>query len=217
MSALALTAHDFRRDGHRIAKIGTPLECGIYPKVSHHAKCLDDLARSDSKHVLYYQEACRYWVKAMVGLPFFKRNGKRMDPPHGRTVCFDSEEAVCYAACLSNSSLFYWFYSAFADCEHINDALLRGFPIPGDWGRVAWKILYKKLADDLARNATRKVIQTKQGHTIEYDEMKALLSKSVIDAIDAELGGLYGLTPNETDFIVNYDVKYRMGTADDEE
>jgi len=153
----------------------------------------------------------------MVGLPFFKRNGKRIDPPHGRTVCFDSEEAVCYAACLVNSSLFYWFYSAFADCEHINDTLLRSFPIPNDWDRVNWNTLYRKLAEHLVRTATRKVIQTKHGHRIEYDEMKALLSKSVIDSIDDQLGGVYGLTLDETDFIINYDVKYRMGTTDEKE
>jgi len=31
------------------------------------------------------------------------------------------------------------------------------------------------------------------------------------------LAQLYGLADEETDFIINYDIKYRMGGADDEE
>ena len=33
----------------------------------------------------------------------------------------------------------------------------------------------------------------------------------MIDLIDELLAGHYGLTEEELDFIVNYDVKYRMG------
>ena len=113
--------------------------------------------------------------------------------------------------CLLNSSLFYWFYSAFSDCEHINDALLREFPIPEDWEASNWSSFYQDLAKDIAKNASRKVIRTKQGHTIEYDEIKALLSKPIIDRIDSTLAKHYNFTDEELDFIINYDIKYRMG------
>jgi hypothetical protein len=32
-----------------------------------------------------------------------------------------------------------------------------------------------------------------------------------MDAIDKELAKLYGFTDEELDFIINYDIKYRMG------
>ena len=66
-------------------------------------------------------------------------------------------------------------------------------------------------------NAKRKVIRTKQGHTIEYEELDASESKPIIDEIDRVLAGQYGLTQEELDFIINYDFKYRMGadTEDD--
>jgi len=41
-------------------------------------------------------------------------------------------------------------------------------------------------------------------------------SKPIIDKIDVALGQLYGFTDDETDFLINYDIKYRMGGADDE-
>ena len=37
------------------------------------------------------------------------------------------------------------------------------------------------------------------------------LSKETIDQIDSTLAQHYGLTDKELDFIINYDIKYRMG------
>jgi hypothetical protein len=36
-------------------------------------------------------------------------------------------------------------------------------------------------------------------------------SKAIIDEIDTVLGKHYGFTEEELDFIINYDIKYRMG------
>ena len=36
-------------------------------------------------------------------------------------------------------------------------------------------------------------------------------SKSIIDRIDSALAAHYGFTDEELDFIINYDIKYRMG------
>lgn len=41
-------------------------------------------------------------------------------------------------------------------------------------------------------------------------------SKDQIDKIDIFLAGLFGFTDEETDFIINYDIKYRMGGVDEE-
>jgi len=37
------------------------------------------------------------------------------------------------------------------------------------------------------------------------------LSKPIIDEIDKVLAKHYGFTEEELDFIINYDIKYRMG------
>jgi flagellar motility protein MotE (MotC chaperone) len=214
-----LTGHSIRLDGHRIAKLSLPLEMDIYAKICSHRLLLESLTRKESRWILYYQEACRYWVKACEGLPFFKRNGVKMAPPHGRTVCFESEQGADFAVCLANSTLFYWFYSVFSDCEHINDGLIRGFRIPEDWERTDWARLSRRLSTSIQDNSVRKTIATKQGHTIEYAEINALNSKSIIDEIDRVLAKHYGFTDEELDFIINYDIKYRMGqdTESDDE
>lgn len=46
---------------------------------------------------------------------------------------------------------------------------------------------------------------------IELESFKIKLSKHVIDEIDKILAKHYGFTEEELDFIINYDIKYRMG------
>ena len=211
VARLGMTRHSFRLTGYRIAKIGTTLEREIVGKLQTQHLKLEAITTRTSNWLMYYQEACRYWCKASLGLPFFKRNGEEISPPHGRTIYFANEGGAAFAACLLNSSLFYWSYSAFSDCEHINDVFVRGFPIPTDWRRTDWKSLSVSLSESLKQSATRRTITTRQGHTIEYDEIKASLSKPLIDGIDQVLAQHYGLTDEELDFVINYDIKYRMG------
>ena len=211
LSSITLTNHSIRIDGYRIAKMGLVLEPLIFNKVISSGTILGTLTQKNSTELLYYQEACRYWVKATYGQPFFKRNGVSMEPPHGRTIRFSDPQAAAFAACLLNSSLFYWFYSVFADCEHINDKLVRELCVPIGWQSTNWLDISNRLAISLSTHARRKSIETKQGHTIEYDEIKALHSKPIIDEIDRVLAQHYGFTEEELDFIINYDIKYRMG------
>lgn len=40
-------------------------------------------------------------------------------------------------------------------------------------------------------------------------------NKSILDEIDTMLAGHYGFTAEELDFILNYDIKYRLGRSSD--
>ena len=135
----------------------------------------------------------------------FRQSAKNEDP----TVFF--EDSCSFATCLFNSSLLYWFHSAFSDCEHINDALIRTFKIPRSWDAEDWGRIKRKLSNNLEHYAQRKIIMTKEGHKIEYDQIDASKSKRLIDQIDQVLAEHYGFTDEELDFIINYDIKYRMG------
>lgn len=70
---------------------------------------------------------------------------------------------------------------------------------------------------DLVRNAEKKVINTRGGDKIAYDEFRIGESKPILDEIDTALARHYGFTPVELDFIVNYDIKYRLGRSTENE
>lgn len=57
----------------------------------------------------------------------------------------------------------------------------------------------------------RRVYVYKSTGRVEYDEFYMKLSKPIIDEIDKALAEHYGFTEEELDFIINYDIKYRMG------
>jgi hypothetical protein len=71
--------------------------------------------------------------------------------------------------------------------------------------------------DVLRNGAVKKAIQTKDGHKITYDEYYGWKAKSTIDEIDSVLARHYGFTEEELDFIINYDIKYRMGREAEKE
>jgi hypothetical protein len=61
--------------------------------------------------------------------------------------------------------------------------------------------------------SVRRNIVYKATGLIEYDEFYPRQSKPLIDQIDTILAEHYGFTEEEVDFIINYDIKYRMGLS----
>jgi len=51
----------------------------------------------------------------------------------------------------------------------------------------------------------------------QQQNLNEVVSKPIIDEIDKVLAKHYGFTDEELDFIINYDIKYRMGKELEEE
>jgi hypothetical protein len=49
------------------------------------------------------------------------------------------------------------------------------------------------------------------GGAVEFERFRPKAAKDLFDAVDRALAREYALTEEELDFIVNYDIKYRMG------
>ena len=98
-------AHGSRLHGHRLGKLHTDTEKSITTKVFAARHSTRHLVARGGDYVVFYQEACRYWLKAQVGIPFFSRNGEMMQPPHGRIFSATNKNAAAFFGCLMNSSL----------------------------------------------------------------------------------------------------------------
>ena len=74
-----------------------------------------------------------------------------------------------------------------------------------------------KLMNDFKIKKIRKNTFYKATGQVIYDEFYPKLSKPIIDKIDKILARHYGFTEEELDFIINYDIKFRMGDGLNEE
>lgn len=76
-------------------------------------------------------------------------------------------------------------------------------------------LLLDDLMEDHKRNAEpRTIYYAKQGGDITVSYFNFRPSKPTIDQIDRLLAGHYGLSDDELDFIINYEIKYRMGVEE---
>ena len=71
-------------------------------------------------------------------------------------------------------------------------------------------ISHNLMADIRANSRLQKIRYQKMG-TLQIQSTYPRLSKSIINKIDHVLAEHYGFTDEELDFIINYDIKYRMG------
>ena len=201
-------------------KLTSQLQVSAYAKLFARSNRLLGLATSQraTKDFVFYQESAQYWVKATVGLPHYAKNGRVGAPAHGRYLYFKEARHPRIACAILHSSLFYSFFIAYSDCFHVSDTLATSFPVPpAALEDKSLEALGAKLMRDLERNAEKKTINTKDGDKIAYDEFRVGESKPILDEIDTVLAGHYGFTAEELDFILNYDIKYRLGRSPQEE
>lgn len=224
---IAYTATSCTIKPYIFPKLASPLQEIILQKMQRRAKgnCIAGVLQlQPTKDFVYYQEATNYWTKAVCRVPFYKKNGVVMDPPHGRFLYFHDEQIARTIMGLMNSSLFYLWFASFSDGFHLSHALVKDFPVDNDLYQIReLHQLSEQLEADIqvhAHIATRNTRpgskQRKVALLIELEEYHMACSKFLLDKIDSILANFYGFTPEELDFIIYYDSKYRMGRTSSE-
>ena len=184
------------------------------------------LAAFESKtgcHSVYYSRKVGYFLQVLDFEPrVLDGRGTRRPPSEFKELRFRSESHANLILCCLNANLFYWFVTVFSDCRHVNRREVAAFPIDLDaleMASVATALvgLGKALMQDLRVNSSNRTMRFRHD-TLTVQCIYPKASKSIIDDIDRLLGKHYGFTEEELDFIINYDIKYRMGvdTEDDE-
>jgi hypothetical protein len=171
---------------------------------------------------VYFHNAPQYWVRAMDFAPYFwnERDGEQISTQI-KTLFLPSKVDAAVTVAALNSSLFYWWFIILSDCRHLNMREIENFPLGLDRMSETLKSrlaeLTRSLMADFEKNKVRKECQYKATGKVVYDEFYPKYSKSIIDEIDRVLAKHYGFTDEELDFIINYDIKYRMGGDDAED
>ncbi|MEK6589660.1 MAG: Eco57I restriction-modification methylase domain-containing protein, partial [Nitrospinota bacterium] len=114
-----------------------------------------------------------------------------------------------------NSTLYFWFWELISDGWHITAKELDNFFLDLNNMAPALKNSISNLTNMLIEDLDSKkgYVGTKQTDYEYYHK----LSKPIIDEIDRVLAKHYGFTEEELDFIITYDIKYRMGRGSEGE
>jgi hypothetical protein len=120
-----------------------------------------------------------------------------------------------------SSDLWWWYFTITSDCRHLGNRDIQTFPFdPREMSQrhqQALSDLGKKYVKDLKRNAVDAIRVYKGKRSVECLSFRVNQSKPILDEIDTLLAGHYGFTPEELDFILNYDIKYRLGRDSQDE
>ena len=187
----------------RIWRISSKIEASIYKKYITNKSLLYEIS-NDMKHCIHYRSAgLRYWI-------IFVRNGFNTESASNKNKGFDSAIKADYYMTALNSNLYWWYYSLNYDMFNQTDANILDFQLSYN-EKIGINLFAKILEEDLDKNKTLLVTNKKDGDTNVSYAYNKKLSKSIIDKIDKALAEHYSFTEEELDFIINYDIKYRMG------
>ena len=71
--------------------------------------------------------------------------------------------------------------------------------------------LYSRYLSDIEAKANIRITSGESTYNVDsFKEYKIVRSKAIIDEIDDYICPLYGLTQEETDFIKNYELEFRL-------
>jgi hypothetical protein len=202
-----------------LAKLCSSIESDILSKLLANARLAAKLQRQ-TRHILYYSRKVGYFLQVVTFVPKVRDGaGAVRKPSEFKTLCFDSKRERDVAACLLNSSLFYWFLTLASDCRHVNAREVEGMPFPlvltGASALEAPASLVAALMRSLRKNADIKQMRFKHD-TLEIECLIPKRSHSELVAIDDYICRMFGLSLVERDFISAYDIKYRLGADIDQ-
>ena len=164
---------------------------------------------TNGSETIYYTRKLGSFVQVLDFVPVIRDSANRLRKPSElKTVSFDSKCDATSTLLGLNSNLFRWFLTVYSDCRNLNKREVESYPIP--FGSLSGEKDARKLASRLMKAFQ----DTSEMRTMGNLTIQCIIprkNKPIIDEIDELMAKHYGFTEEELDFIINYDIKYRMG------
>ena len=169
-----------------------------------------------TEHKIFYRTTGGlYWKVFTDFAPAFYINGKKTMSSRETSLNVRTKKQAQTAIAVLSSDIFWWWYTITSNLRDLNPSDIKNFPIPDSvFADTLLVNLSKHYVSSLIDNSTMLVRQQKQTGKAETQSFKVSESKHIIDEIDQALARHYQFTTEELDFIINYDIKYRIGRGE---
>ncbi|WP_349922503.1 Eco57I restriction-modification methylase domain-containing protein [Bacteroides caccae] len=187
----------------RIPKIGSEIEKTILNKLFNYTK-LGSLIKTSGSPIIYRFAGGRYF-KVVTNYS----TGSSAE----RTIYFANSKIADAVGCVLSSSLSFWFYQIFSDNLNWKTYEIENFTVPQLSAEDIDYLdkLYSRYLSDIEAKANIRITSGESTYNVDsFKEYKIVRSKAIIDEIDDYICPLYGLTQEETDFIKNYELEFRL-------
>ena len=197
-----------------IPKLSCKMEHQIFEKIKGVKETLGSAMGLDSNenNVFYRAAGGGYFSLIKIKKSETWINGQEEEVKAEKSIQVAQMYANSAFGAVISSTVFYWYYIANTDCRNLSLKFIESFPCRLHCLKERSLILEgERLFDDYEKNRVRMDTTYKSGNSVVYYEYHPKHSKLIIDKIDDLLAKHYGFTEEELDFIINYDIKYRMG------
>ena len=196
----------------QIPKLSSTLQIDIIDKVLSHPQVAGTSLVSHGQAKLFFHRTPGYWIRMMNFEPYFKSPTANRSIHHIRELHAVNKDVGNFIGAVGSSSLYFFWFFGMGNCRNLTLDDVKSFHVGAPSPSVLQEVshLFDRLMTDFKDNST---VQ-KRGVT-QFQEFDWGASKPIIDQIDRVLAKHYGFTDEETDFIINYDIKYRMGRGRD--
>lgn len=184
----------------------------VLAKLSGNAITISHSIESQSAHTAFAHRIVAHYVKAFDFVPFFRseRDGEKRSEDY-KPFSFRTRSELEAFTGLINSSLFYLWFVTYSDVYHCGRELILDFPSDIRALSRSTELLQATLSlmQGYRDTAARRAIRYKATGLVEYDEFYPREVKPQIDRVDIVLARLFGLSAEQLDFVLNFDLKYR--------
>ena len=198
----------------RLPQIAAPEGWAVLARLEAQGKLpIKTLYSRINSYVTHYHRSPRYWIRAMDFEPYFKSATRQRSVHHFRDLNLLSTEAANTVCVAINSSLFFFWFVCLGNGRNLTGRDVEEFPLGSieQIGRRA-TALNAVLMQNFKTNSF-----IRQRTDCEFQEFRPSMSKSILDEIDALFGEHFQFSVLELDYIINYDIKYRMGQSADDD
>lgn len=201
-----------KRDTFWVPKFQQKAEVGILEKISSQPITLERIWGPGGGEVFYRTTGGLYWKVFTTFRPRFFVNGRAGSSSRETRLPIRSGIDIRAIVGVLSSTTYWWWYTISSNLRDLNPADIQAFRVSDALLRDHALIdLCQAYLDDLDENSVMLTREQKQTGSTQTQSFKIQKSKPIIDEIDRLIAAHYGFTAEETDFIINYDIKYRMG------
>jgi len=194
-----------------IPKIADENLKSLVEKVRKERKTVSDVYEPNASNIVHYHRSPLYWIRSLDFMPLFKSGSSTRSIHHFKDFSLCREDLIPAVGCLINSTLFYIWFIVYGNGRNVALRDIQTFPCDVERLRSGYGDSVDRLFSELMIDyrANSRIWTRKDGVTLQ--EFSPGKSKPIIDEIDRVLAQHYGFSEEELDFIINYDIKYRMG------